>query len=122
MHSCISDFKEGNALKKTYIVLLAVILALITVVGLTSLFVKGESDALRESTAKKPEFTLSALSDGSYIRELEEYYTDTFPMRQSLLKLSKLMNGFYYYSGADEEEQMLVIGGSTGAEQGGESL
>ena len=30
-------------------------------------------------------------------------------MRQSLLKLSKFMNGFYYYSGAAEEEQMLVM-------------
>ncbi len=122
MHFYTSDFEEGNVMKKTYLVLLSAILALIAVVGLTSLFVKGDSNALRESTAKKPEFTLSALSDGSYIHELEEYYTDTFPMRQSLLKLSKFMNGFYYYSGAAEEEQMLVIGGSTGAEQGGESL
>lgn len=109
-------------MKKTYIALLAVMLVLAAVIGLTSLLVKGESDALHESVSQKPDFTLSALLDGSYIHELEDYYTDTFPMRQPLLKLSKIMNGFYYYSGAAEEEQMLVIGGSTGAEQGGESL
>lgn len=32
------------------------------------------------------------------------------------------LNRFYYYSGASEEDNMLVLDGSTGAEQGGESL
>ena len=110
-------------MKKVYITLLAVMLALITLVGAASLFTKGETVSMQESISQKPIFSLAALLDGSYIRALEDYYTDTFPMRQPLLKLNKWMNGFYYYSGAAEaEEQMLVIGGNTGAEQGGESL
>ena len=110
-------------MKKFYIVLLAVMLGLVTIVGAASLLPKQAAVSMQEAAAQKPELSMPALLDGSYIHSLEEYYTDTFPMRQSLLKANKLMNGFYYYSGsADAGEQVLVIGGNTGAEQGGEAL
>ena len=110
-------------MKKYYIVLLAVMLGLITIVGAVSLAPKSASVSMQESIAQKPELSMQTLLDGSYIRSLEDYYTDTFPMRKSLLNVNKLMNGFYFYSGfAEAEDQVLVIGGSTGAEQGGEAL
>lgn len=38
---------------------------------------------------KKPEFSLPALFSGSYFRGLENYYSDTFVLRDSLVKASR---------------------------------
>lgn len=110
-------------MKRIYIALLAGLLAVMLAVGVVSLLdrdVTTSADENRE-LAKKPSFSASSLFDGSYIRALDAYYTDTFPMRQTLLKANRTLNKFYYYSGSGEDS-MLVIDGKTGAEQGGQSL
>lgn len=110
-------------MKKLYLSLLGVTLALLLGVGVWSLFGSGEqvSSVDGKTLAERPEFSFAALFDGSYLPQLENYYSDHFPMRDALLTAGKTLNRFYYYSGSDEDA-VLIIGGSTGAEQGGERL
>ena len=105
-------------MKKIYRAMAGILLALLLVIGLASLFTTGSADDGADTT--RPSFSLRSLLDGSFISKLETYYTNTFPMRSTLLKANRWINGFYYASGGDEN--VLVIGGNTGAEQGGESL
>lgn len=110
-------------MKKIYCILLSAVLALMLLVGVISLVDKDptRSELENRELAKKPEFSVSSLLDGSYISALETYYSDTFPMRDALLKANRTLNKFYYYSGSGENT-MLVISGNTGAELGGQSL
>ena len=111
-------------MKKLYLALLGVTLALLTAIGVWSLFGNGETvSAVDDKTlAEKPAFSLQTLFDGSYLPALESYYSDHFPMRDTLLTAGKTLNKFYYYSGSSEESTVLILGGNTGAEQGGQSL
>lgn len=44
---------------------------------------------------QKPKFTISAVLDGKYFSEFEEYYQDTFPLRDKFLDLnSKISDAF----------------------------
>ena len=105
-------------MKKIYRAMAGFFLAALLAVGLASLFttVSGTDGA----STKKPEFSMQALLDGTFISQLETYYANTFPMRDTLLKANRWLNGFYYSSAGDDN--ILVLGGNTGAEQGGESL
>jgi hypothetical protein len=110
-------------LKKLYISLLTVFLLLLFGFGLLSLV---DTDATvsqveNRKLASKPKFTFSSVFDGSYVSQMESYYTDTFPLREQLLKVNKAMNHFYYYSGSGNDN-LLIINSATGAENGGESL
>lgn len=111
-------------MKKLYIALLTAVLAALLVFTCISLFDKDAEYSTKENRklAEKPEFSLSALLDGSYIAQLESYYTDTFPYRESMMDANHTLNRFYYYSGKNEEQNMLIISGNTGAESGGQSL
>lgn len=110
-------------MKKTYLTLLVIFLLAMLAIGAASLF-ETETPEATEVLAAKPKFTLSGLLDGSFIRDFESYYSDTFPMRHAMLDANREMNRFYYFSGvnAEEEDAVLIIGGNTGAEFGGESL
>lgn len=110
-------------MKKLYTALLGAALALLLAVGVWSLVPDSRtaSSVDGKTLAQKPEFSFESLLDGTYLPALEQYYSDHFPMRDTLLRAGKQLNRLYYYSGADEDA-MLIIGGSTGAEQGGERL
>ena len=52
---------------------------------------KKENRALKQ----RPKFTVSAVLDGTYFSEFEEYYQDTFPYRDEFLGLnSKISKAF----------------------------
>ncbi len=105
-------------MKKIYRAMAGAILALLLVIGLASLFTTGAASDGADTT--KPEFSIQALLDGTFISQLETYYTNTFPLRSQLLAANRKLNGFYHASAGDEN--ILVLSGNTGAEQGGESL
>ena len=105
-------------MKKIYRAMAGAILALLLVIGLASLFTTGSASDGADTT--KPKFSFAALFDGSFISQLETYYTNTFPLRTQLLAANRKLNGFYYSSSGDDN--ILVLSGNTGAEQGGESL
>lgn len=42
-----------------------------------------------------PKITVSSLLDSSFLRQLEAYYADTFPTRETLLESYRILDGFY---------------------------
>ena len=109
-------------MKKLYTAMLLVLLAAMFSVGVYSL---ADYDATGSVSEKrefvKPEFSVKALLDGTFIPALEQYYSDTFPGRESLLKANRTLNKFYYYSGSGEDS-VLILNQTDSAAQGGESL
>lgn len=97
-------------MKKLYTVLLVLLLGVAALVGFWSLVDVDATESVRENRrlAGKPQFSLAALLDGSYVAQLEEYYSDTFPGREALLDANGVLNKLYIFSGK-EENNMLVI-------------
>ena len=87
-------------MKKLYTILLVLLLSVMMLVGVISLVDRDatESELENRKLASKPKFSFSALWDGSYISELETYYSDTFPGREKLLRANQKLNGFYHFS------------------------
>ena len=95
-------------MKKVYTALLLILLAAMFSVGVYSL---ADYDATGSVSEKrefvKPEFSVRALLDGTYIPALEQYYSDTFPGRETLLNANRTLNKFYYYSGSGEDSVLI---------------
>ncbi len=111
-------------MKKIYRFFLLIPLILACALGLYSLFDKDKEISVSENRglAQKPEFTLSAFLDGSYMGDLESYYTDQFPLREKLLSINSKMNLFYSYTKSGEGAALVIdmnndagIGGIGGA-------
>ena len=109
-------------MKNWYRILLILALVLLLAVGTVSLVSWRQPGGVGETPVEAPQFSLKALFDGTFIPQFEEYYTATFPARQTLMDWNRKLNRFYYYSGSGEEDSVLVLDGNTGAEQGGEKL
>ena len=107
-------------MKKWYLSLLGIMLGVLVVLGVISLVDKDPAVSVTEKRAEKPKFSWSALWDGSYVEQLEAYYSDTFPFRDQFMSLNRKLNQFYYFSGGTDN--YLAIDFEGGAEQGGESL
>ena len=109
-------------MKKLYTILLAVLLAAMLGVGIWSLVDTDPTGSVSEKrTFQKPQFSVQALLDGTYIPALETYYSDTFPGRETLLEVNRTLNRFYYYSGSGESG-VLLVNQTNSAAQGGERL
>ena len=81
-------------MKKIYRAMAGIILALLLAIGLASLFTTGVGSDGADTS--KPQFSMQALLDGTFISKLETWYTNTFPMRDTLLKANRWLNGFYF--------------------------
>lgn len=109
-------------MKKLYTILLVLLLAAAMAVGIWSL---ADIDATTSTVenrelASKPTFSLAKLLDGSYVSELETYYSDTFPGREALLRANQILNRFYYFSGS-KENNMLVVDFTNDVGEGGQA-
>jgi len=74
----------------------------------------------KRSLKNKPSFSFVSLFDGTYTKNLEEYYSDTFPFRETFIKLNvrlSEMNGF-----SDKYGIVLHEGTNTSNLSQGESL
>ena len=79
-----------------FFIILAFVGVIITLF-LVSAFDTDSTVSQRENRTlkQKPKFTLSAVLDGKYFSEFEEYYQDTFPLRDKFLDLnSKISDAF----------------------------
>ena len=106
-------------MKKLYLGLMGSLVAIMAALGILSLVDTNPTMSTENRPLTPPEFSWSGLADASYLQEVENYYADTFPFREQLMGLNRLLNRFYYYSGTDN---YLAIDFAGGAEQGGESL
>ena len=103
-------------MKKVYTLLSTVFVALLLVIGITSLFSSG-------GEAEKPKLTFSGLLDGSYFAERRAYYAQTFPQSESLKSTNTWLNGFYKFSGlSGENDVSLIIDANGNAADHGASL
>lgn len=110
-----------NAMK---IVLCVAILLVMLSVGVYSLLDEDAtvSEAEKRTLATCPEFSADALFGGSYIGELDNYYSDTFPFREELIGVNKILNRFYFYGGTDSGNGVLVMENQGNIAGGGERL
>lgn len=103
-------------MKKVYIILSSVFLAVVLIVGAVALFTRGEASS-------KPKLTFSGLFTGQYSSESREYYGEKFPQSESMSAWNTRLNGFYKYSGlAKDDDVQIIIDMNSNAADGGESL
>ncbi len=123
MHLFTIVSKGGSTLKKLYTGLLLVVLAGFLAVGIVSLADTDPTESKMENRrlASFPSFSWASLLDGSFTRELETYYSDTFPGREFLLKANQALNSVYHFSGIGDDNY-LVLEYQGSAEQGGQAL
>ena len=85
-------------MKKLYIALLLVLgLLLLTVGGFSLAYHADTAVSERQEITPMPEFSWDSVKDGSYFTQLEDHYADTFPFREWLLSVSRVMNRFYQW-------------------------
>lgn len=60
------------------------------------------SEVEKRTLKSRPAFSVSALFDGSYTKDFEEYYADTFPLRDFFLSVNNFFDSFFTkLSGSD---------------------
>ncbi|MBQ6798723.1 MAG: hypothetical protein IJP11_05765 [Oscillospiraceae bacterium] len=109
-------------MKKYYAFFLGVVFLCLLSFGLYSFVDKDDdiSQAENRGLAQKPEFTLAKFFDGTYMQELDTYYTDQFPLRDRLMPMNASMNKFYLFSPGGSSGNATIIIETTGnAGQGG---
>lgn len=112
-------------MKRIYTALCGAMLLFLLLVGLISTFDKDAtfSESEKRQLKTRPKLTISALLDGTYFNEYREYYADTFPGREKLMKKNTTLNHFYYFSGlSGENSEQLVVNFDSNAAQHGQSL
>lgn len=90
--------------------------------GVTSLVDQDKTVSEKENRSLKarPSFTLQALFDGSFTKEFEEYYADTFPLRDFFLSVNQKLSGVFTQAAGKND---LVLIEKEGKEDfGGEAL
>ena len=112
-------------MKRIYTALSIFFLTFVLLVGLISTFDKDAtfSESERRQLKTKPKLTISGLLDGNYFNQYREYFADTFPNRETLMKTNTTLNGFYYFGGlSSKDSASLVVDFSSNAAQHGEAL
>ena len=112
-------------MKRIYTALSCFLLLFFLLVGLISTFDKDAtfSEAEKRQLKTRPKLTISGLLDGNYFNQYREYFADTFPNRETLMKSNTTLNGFYYFGGlSSDDSASLVIDLNMNAAQHGEAL
>ncbi len=94
-------------------IMIAVVMILIAVIGLANAF-QGERPTVSEQEnrelATMPEFSISALLDGSYFTDFDTFFSDTFIGRENLVMLSKELDAYKSFSMVYEREFGVIVG------------
>ncbi len=80
------------------------------------------SEKENRKLAEKPKFTFSALFDGTYITDFENYYSDTFPLRDSFINLNKKITGVLTQFGGKDDNVIISINKDDGGNGEGVEL
>jgi hypothetical protein len=93
-------------MKNIYIALCGLLVLLLLVFGGISLIDRDAVSSEMEERELKtfPAFSVSGLLSGSFGRELEEYYADTFPGREGLLESDGIVSTFFDFGDLKLEE------------------
>ncbi len=66
-----------------------------------------ESETENRKLAEKPEFSWSALFDGSYTKDFENYYSDTFPLREMFMSFNGKISAALTQFGGKEDNVII---------------
>lgn len=93
------------------VLLFAGVLALGAFIGLLFFVRPSTSTAEKRELAKFPSFTITSFLDGSYFEDVSLWYSDTYPMRDTLVKADQSLKSLY---GIEAGTQ--VVGGNVAAD------
>ncbi|MBE6782710.1 MAG: hypothetical protein E7536_01705 [Ruminococcaceae bacterium] len=69
---------------------------------------KTVSDSENRTLATMPEFSWSALLDGSFMKDFEAYYSDTFPLRDMFMQLNTKITSVLTQFGGKEDTVLIT--------------
>ena len=90
--------KKSNQPKWGYAVPFFAVLGILTVVSFLIPLRPEVSYSEKRELAKFPEFSFTALADGSYFDDISLWFSDTFPGRETWITLANYDDSFYGYS------------------------
>lgn len=96
-----------NKYQKMAIALFAIVLLGGMVLGLLFPLRPTVSEEEKRTLTKFPKFSVSSFLDGSYFSEISLWYSDTYPMRDSLIMADQKVKSFY---GVEQENK--IVGGN----------
>ena len=90
-----------------YHILCAVLVLLLLTIGSISVFDRDATlSRIQDRELKSfPKFSLSGYISGSFQEELDAYYADTFPGRESLLEQDGIISSLFDFSDLDIEDK-----------------
>ncbi len=111
-------------MNKWYAAILTMLIAPLFILGIFSFSDKDQTVSVLEKRALKarPALTSEALFQGSYTTDYDEYFSDTFPLRDGFMRINRMLNSFYYFSGAGNDSMLVLSQSAQDTELGGESL
>ena len=81
-----------------------------------------KSESENRNLATLPEFTVEALLSGKFTAELEEYYSDQFPLRDFFIRADKIRETAYAAVKVGEDDLVILEGGNNAGGGAGENL
>ena len=95
------------------VLLIVYVLAVVGTIALINPARPTVSEVEKRELTKKPEFSFQALKEGSYTKELSNFFADTFPLRDDLIKAASeikdtmgfRLGGAKLYEGTDEAQK-----------------
>ena len=90
--------QENSSVSYRYVLPFLIILAVLTVISFIIPLRPTKSYAEKRSLAQFPTFSLEALSSGQYFDEINLWFSDTFPGRETWLNLSSSLSELHGYS------------------------
>ncbi len=90
-------YRRKTVYRALILVLTGLVCALLFVFGALAVLLPKPtvSEAEKRELAKKPEFSWTALLDGSLMRSYESYYADTFPFRDGFVRMASGVENLY---------------------------
>ena len=98
-----SKYKQMHLIK---ILVFSVVLGTFALIGLIMSLRPTVSMAEKRELAKFPEFTAEGLWDGSYFKAIDVWYSDTYPLRETMILASQKLQSFY----GRRDEQIIQTG------------
>ncbi len=115
-------------MKVRYIISIIIFLFLIVLGCAVSVFDKDAvfSESEKRMLATMPEVSFARIKDASFMKDFETYYNDTFPLRDSLMEISKTFKGMLYpdifVSDNDSVKFTVSTSGSAAEEENSENI
>ena len=93
-------YRQLNLIK---IFVFAVVLGTMSIIGLIMFLRPTVSMAEKRELAKFPDFTIEGLWNGSYFKAIDVWYSDTYPLRETMILASQKLQSLY----GERDEQII---------------